>query len=376
MLRLLLFLSLSAMGCNEGEFTGGSGSKAPQNKEKKPVTAQEDEGQKASHRFAAHCIKGQENPKNFEFEVESSDDASIVTIEGSLCQELKTVEVTEPKKIVFALDTSGSMQEIDPLVGGTCSRLGAAQALVSSLKTRFPDPTLIYLSIVEFGDSAQSVTGGEYRLLDFELNFLSPQIFCKTLPQATNYEAAFDLISRTLDSSETHIYMITDGAPSIDLTGQYCLDENRLEISPVCRQRSAVAAATLRSQTPNLNILFLSDPINPQASEGYRAYLVNDIAGDPNRVKFASNASEAVAQIEDFEKPSSTSYESLQASGSLRDLDQQVDFDLTEKSDGRWEFQATFELPSNPGTYVLDIASSDGGVATDLGLTITLNVTE
>ena len=310
--------------------------------------------------FTAACQGKSETERVFSYDIEAGSNGSAITVQGSFCA-LEPKEVEGLKTILFSIDYSGSMAEVDPLTSGSCKRLEAASALLDTLDQRFSQKDLVRVSAIKFGDSASKLIE-DVSLSEFINNHLNPEIFCNYNRHNTNFEASFTMLESMIKDKDeavkkdTHIFMLTDGLPTISDSDGVCY-RHKVQLSEDCLISSATAAKNLRQVTDHLNVLFLSDPESEEQSEKNKNYLINEIAGQEDRVKFAKSASEAVAQIKDFEIPE-TNLDSLTAkarSEGFEDAPIDPSIKLTKKDDGTWHFSTTFLIPAEAGTYRLYI---------------------
>lgn len=365
-----LTIPVLILSCNKESFKGQT--------EIKPA-----EPPKVTRELNADCEAGSVHNSQYEFDVEGAKGGTTIKLKGALCA--PKIEEVETKRlhIMFAIDISGSMQEVDPLVAGSCKRFEAAKALSDDLLDRFEDPELIRVHALYFGDGATAAFSGDISLKEFSESQLTTDIFCYTPTprQSTNYDAAFQWAEATLRevNDESHFYMITDGEPTLDEKGSICFDPATGEIENLeCKASARDSATKLREITTNVNVLFLSDPIDPAESEKNRDFLSTDITGDDNRVKFASSAKEAAKEIQSFEKPQAENVygDDLIVVGGLEDGANPVDFSVNSDDNRRWTYEATFELPKKSGDYKISVMLQDqDGNPTDLTTDIIIRLT-
>lgn len=165
-----------------------------------PTPAGEDEvvvAGKGPHRFARQQLSG-----------------TSVTFSGRVCPPAQV-----PRDIVFVIDTSGSMRDNDPLVGGTCGRLNAVQQVIASATaagtSRFGvvtfssgvDATTVGLSTTEtelFTDLTRGIPANVASVL------------CAT-NGSTNYNVGLSQASTLLrmgrPDATKEVYFVSDGQP-------------------------------------------------------------------------------------------------------------------------------------------------------------------
>ncbi len=141
-----------------------------------------------------------------------------ITISGNLC----APEDLE-RDIVFIIDISGSMSSADPMVGGSCGRYDAVEAVIASL------PSSSNFGIVLFSGAAatsSALFGTQQEMLaDLAGNNSPQQVICQdTSRDGTNYEVGLASASNLLASfgradAAKEIYFISDGQPDFGANG-------------------------------------------------------------------------------------------------------------------------------------------------------------
>lgn len=147
----------------------------------------------------------------------TDDDTLSVSLRGTVCQ-----PATQPRDIVFVIDTSQSMHQNDRYSGGTCGRAEAVASVINNI--RHPEKTRI--GLVTFGSSVTETTG---RLLAYDQfvssMFYQESILCES-DGNTSYRAALAqsvaILSSSQPQSSREVYFISDGEPS---TGQSGIEE-------------------------------------------------------------------------------------------------------------------------------------------------------
>ena len=217
-----------------------------------------------------------------------------VRIAGDFCSEPLASGSLD---VIFVVDFSGSMTSPqfhnDPTVNGTCGRLEAMRSMVAEVMRRNGPNTTITLSVVGFSD------GASLRLAPSSIAEAAPLLNVTNLcgsdaPSAsTNYQAAFEVTNQLLaqlSSTSKAVYFLSDGYPSVARPGEDA------------RIAGVTAAYQMRASHPDtvVNAIFLG--IDPQAS-GSPAAMLQEITGDPQRVRIVANAYDAVEQITEISIP-------------------------------------------------------------------------
>ena len=296
---------------------------------------------------------------------------SRVKVRGQLCP-----QAYGDLSILFLLDVSGSMRNADPrrgLFGNTCGREKAVKSIVKKLRQDAGDAEGVKIGSVRFGTTAsdlQATTALDRfnrNILDF---FKSNLNYCDSKTSEagwTNYEAAFKAAQRRLSgvSGNKVIYLISDGLPTfkdIDNRG----DENDGDGS---RKAAGLAAAkALRSAHSDLtiNAVFL-DTNGAARNQGAQNYL-NQVTGDPSRVRFANDANQLAEKIVELAIPKielqrSTITGSLAVEGGGSRNVKVERFALQTTGERTWAFEtAPFNLDGSPGRtirQVLTVSAKD-----------------
>jgi hypothetical protein len=140
-----------------------------------------------------------------------------VIFSGTLCP-----PADQPRDIVLVIDSSGSMTDNDPLVGGTCGRLQAVQSVIASLPQ---GPSR--MGLVTFGSDLGATSGQLFETQDQLFAAIAPggliaDVLCAA-DGTTNYDAGLNQASALLSAGRAEaskeIYFVSDGAPNADATG-------------------------------------------------------------------------------------------------------------------------------------------------------------
>lgn len=253
---------------------------------------------------------------------ESKDLAVIAKVQGEFCPKSQRI-----LNVMFIVDWSGSMghhmrddgqesQGNDPQVNGTCGRLQAAQQVLNTIKSQAKPTDQIFISMMPFAGGA--LTRRAIKTLpvaQFESQ-MTAQTFCSYVVQnssygyhpqnpggvngsaegmvgvdvgysATNYEAAFDASTSLLRGAGGRkvVYFVSDGQPTAGGSGRQSAEE-----------ASIAAAKQFRSQVDNLtfNALLLGHDASGAES------LLQQVAGSPERVRLAQDASALSTEILQF----------------------------------------------------------------------------
>lgn len=215
---------------------------------------------------------------------------AIVRVAGEFCPQRKL----ERLNVLFIVDFSGSMAgpvegPNDPLVGNTCGRLRAAEALAAKF-SQYRD-TVLQLGMVGFSNDA-GVRMPFTDLASFKAS-LSPNNWCgaDSSLARTNYRAAFESATLALNGlqGDKVVYFISDGSPTVG--GSLGVSDGEAGLR---------AALTMRQTYPHdlvLNAVFLGYT-NGQA-QNPRGYL-ETLTGNPDAVRLVNNADELVKAVTGF----------------------------------------------------------------------------
>lgn len=225
----------------------------------------------------------------------TTTEGARVRVAGELCPEKQVGNLD----VLFVVDFSGSMDgnpfegPNDPLNGGSCGRLQAAEALLR----KFSSPTFRNASIragmVAFADSAQiRLPMGDLQAMQASL---TPANWCGAASSVarTNYRAAFEQAQNALaagSGGQTVIYFISDGSPTLGGTG-----------SETPHAAGLAAARNLRQTAGDqliLNVVYLG--YRNGSAQNPQAYL-EQVAGGPNRVRLVSGAGDLVEAVQQLD---------------------------------------------------------------------------
>ena len=215
---------------------------------------------------------------------------AVIRVSGEFCPSRTFSQLS----VLFVVDFSGSMTgplegPNDPIIGGSCGRLRAAQALAKQF-SEFRDVDLSF-GVVGFSNNAR-LRLGFTSLTNLQAS-LTTNNWCgsDSSTARTNYRAAFETANEALNNRNVAkvIYFISDGSPTVG--GNDGLSDAQAGLS---------AAQTLRTNYGRdlvLNAVFLGyrngDAQNPQ---GY----LEKITGNPASVRLVSSADELVAAVTSF----------------------------------------------------------------------------
>ena len=291
-----------------------------------------------------------------------------VSIEGQICLSGEITSVDGEANIVFIVDKSNSMANADP----NCERKKAIQTVISAT-TGGESNSNIKGAIVIFGQYAKS--SGWKNLT----SVLSSTNVCGTGGSGgkilqpdnggTNYEAAFNEAKSLLKgkSGTNIIYFITDGAPSVTSSSSY--DGGNDWSGGQSAGRTAMNNLKDAVSDLTVNAIYLVDPKlstydgAPSESETYD-YLVS-IVGNSDNVKKASDASELVDQISNFETvPAGTfaSAKDLSATVTVNGSDSSVSIaELIHESEGVYTYKLSeVSLKGTKGSVVENVFTVTG----------------
>lgn len=201
-------------------------------------------------------------------------------------------------RVMFLVDHSGSMNNNDPLVNGSCGRLDAANALVEKIKSQMAESDEVDVAAVTFGSQAKSASGF-VPIDDFTQAHINAEVFCGAIDQ-TNYQSALqvasDLVKGTADSETPVVaYLLSDGLPS--------LGKEQSQEDYISTEQAALSAAKSFRELGNvsLNAIYLQST-RPAGTTSPESYLA-ELTGGPDKVKIVSNAQDLAASVTKFELP-------------------------------------------------------------------------
>lgn len=299
LISLPLLSTALLVGCNETSFKSGN------KKEPGEATPVQKPAQK---NIRIPCENGTSKVTT---SLSGSTKTSVV-IDGEFCG-IPANTVEGKLTAFFVLDFSGSMLRNDPVDGGSCGRLKAAQAIVSKLESSIEDGVELSAGLLQFDDKALPPINPE-PLNSFK-SHLSETKFCENTGGATNYEAAFAATKDILKNIDGHkvIYFISDGLPTkagtasvTDITSILSGGLNAADVHAAGTKAAAALRAEVKDLT--LNAIYLGsggDPNDPLITSGPvspEAYL-EEITGDKKNVKLATNADALATEIVKFDTP-------------------------------------------------------------------------
>ncbi len=302
---LICLTAFGAQACNETSFKSGN--------EKKPGEQVTPVLQPTNQNIKIPCKDG---VSKLVTTVTGSAKTSLV-VDGEFCG---VPGKTETGKLTafFILDFSGSMQQNDPIVAGSCGRLKAAQAIVSKLESSLKDGVELSAGLLQFGDRALPPFNPED--LDSFKSHLTEAKFCENTRSATNYQAAFEAAKEVLAKVDGQkvIYFISDGMPTVSANSNGTVFTG--QIDTVVYEDGVKAAASLRElKDMTLNAVYLGAN---QGLDGAPASFVPEtyleqITGDKKNVKLANNADALAAEIVKFETPDVSELDTASVKGEV-----------------------------------------------------------
>jgi hypothetical protein len=377
--RLAIFLTGVAVGsfalisaCNDAGFSGDAPKKAKPPTPAKPSPA-------ADTDLVVPCIDG----KGKLVKKLSGIDDPVVSLEGEFCNSA-SLAGNEGVSILFVVDGSGSMMQSDPLKGGSCGRLKAAQAIMNQVTSASSEGVAVGLHF--FGDLSKNVV--ELTTPSVFSNSLNAETLCQTELGGTNYQSALTLAREALQNVKGRkvVYFLTDGAPTLSGTNPGNLSrlpnqgfsraQQERQLRPIY-DAGKKAAEDLRAMSEtDLFALYLSEPgsgsdlgVIVEEPESY----LKTIAGGADKFRLAESADELAAKIVEFTPTTPL----MLKTSSLKAVLNAEGFapktvkisSLTQKdSSGVWKFVSEpFTLYTSPGKAVLNtvtvqVESSEGQV--------------
>ena len=325
--------------------------------------------------------EGESLPK--EIPLTTGELGSVITIEGTFCKKSEGTQTLAPH-VTFIVDFSNSMREVDPTVGDSCKRLDAAKALSDVLEAKFPKrfDELEFL-FVRFNGTASLLSDDTISGTAFKEDYLNVDNFCGFERAATNYQVALELAKDAIERTskeekglvqERHVFMLTDGAPTIAENGVECL------VTPATPERDPncgkVPSQELRQVVDNFNVLYLVDNENPENAVIAQPYLEEEIAANPDKVKFAESSEEAAQLIKEFEEPKIIDVDNVTAKANISSPEFREEVEATVKSSGEdiWKFSFDIEIPGKEATYKLKLIPLAEGEKFGLELDLDLKV--
>lgn len=300
--------SLTLLGTNEEIDEDGKGKGTPV---KSPKSGGKGSGK-------GDAPDDDQSPKKPPIETPTEKDSRMVTtVEGRFCPQSNQART----KILFLVDFSGSMGKHDPLpdsgvaptgsdpqIDGSCGRLKAAEKILSQLETHqnvkaamipfaggiITDKIIYMEDLQSFKTKVNAKNFCQYVVEDIEkfgLDPMNPGGIQAQVRGLTNYRAAFQAARTMLNGvyGQKNIYFISDGEPT---TGG---------VSPTITssaEAGIIAGKSLRDEVDNL---ILNGLLLGQVPEGRN--VLEQVAGSPERVKFAEAANELPAIIENLPAP-------------------------------------------------------------------------
>lgn len=306
----LMALLMTGTGCNDTSFK----SETPRKEESATVRKPEKPKKQSDATFKLECKDGKGEAK-LVTELKGTE-GTTVKLEGEFCG-IPTGTSTGNLTVLFLLDFSGSMRDNDPLVAGRCGRLDASEAIVAKLEADLQDGVELKIGMLPFGSSALPIIATQ-PLASFKAAMTAATV-CRNDGRETNYEAAFVGATKALkDVQGTKVvYFVSDGLPTVSGTGLFGgIGATDAQVLDAGRK----AAAALRAIPDlTLNTIFLGNiagipggdtTFNPQT------YL-EDITGNKDHVRLATNAADLAAEIVKFDTPEAVSLDAASVNGTV-----------------------------------------------------------
>jgi uncharacterized protein YegL len=274
-----------------GDGTGKPGEvEGPGEPERQPSIT----GDANSRVLDAPCTEGSSGPQVIDVDHAGSASDSF-EVKTEWCLKGKQVGRL---RVMFLVDHSGSMNNNDPLVNGSCGRLDAANALVEKIKSQMAESDEVDVAAVTFGTQAKPAASF-VPIDDFASSHINAEVFCGALDQ-TNYQSALqvaiDLVRGSADSETPVVaYLLSDGLPS--------LGSEQSQEDYISTEQAALSAAKSFRELGNvsLNAIYLQST-RPAGTTSPESYLA-ELTGGPDKVKIVSNAQELAASVTKFELP-------------------------------------------------------------------------
>ena len=237
------------------------------------------------------CLKEEESSYNL------SVDGNSVTkfvVEGKVCP--NTDDIFEKKTVLILVDQSGSMNQNDPVLGGSCSRLDAIRALVEKIKNTEKALDNVFVGLIGFESVAKVLTPPTSVTQIMPLLNVNP--ICDATAY-TNYESAFDTASNLVRSipGSKNIYFVSDGLPKLpEISGV-----KPVRAGGVANAGLAAARDLLQISGTELFVLYLQVVARDEDDVADPVNYLNTIAGDLNKVRIVTEAKNLVDEILKFE---------------------------------------------------------------------------
>ena len=203
-----------------------------------------------------------------------------LTIKGSFCG----LQNKEPLNILFIIDHSTSMLQNDPEKNGSCGRLQAVEKTLANYKAT----DNVHIGTIAFSGgiieaSTQPLTSLELFQKSLMVTGRKQSTFCGQQGK-TNYEASFIRAHQAIDKLKGRkiIYFITDGIPSVSVTGD----------DPVAAARARMQSLQTIRDTKVLGFYLNNGPKNLAA---YNTLV--KIIGDQKNVIYAHSAEQLTKEI-------------------------------------------------------------------------------
>lgn len=284
-LRLFAACIAALAGCDKANFNSGSEKAAPP--EKLEIGCGTDN--KYTENELSLGIKGGKEAEMF--------------LEGEFCP-----QAPAELRILFTVDFSLSMynKDAEPKRGndqvknGTCGRLEAAKALVQKQIENYKGKeldTVIKVGVVQFASGlVGKVPFTDVKEFEKELTV---ENFCQGI-DATNYKLAFEESQKILkdEKGAKILYFISDGLPTVGGGGEQ-------ENAPRHREAAQKAVEELRASQKNLvfNTIFLGNVHELSEPNFDPSKFLNDLTGDPERVKLVEKAEDLAKEALELEAP-------------------------------------------------------------------------
>lgn len=251
-------------------------------------------------------------------------------IKGEICLDEPKVE-QQVLNIAFVVDLSGSMEENDPLINGSCGRYQSIVSLADKVRSQVNENVKVNIGIVGF--SSTSYTLMVMQPLKAGLTFPVNSI-CQ-MNGNTNYKAAldsaYDMLKPYNGKGKQMVYFISDGLPYL-----YGYSAQQMEASGL------ESANYLRQNITDLS--FYTVYLKGKIAVGNPLEYLTKVTGKAENVRLVANAGDLAPEIEKFELPV---LEDIKApviklsSGSYGDKPLQV-VNMKKIDDKHWSFETDY----------------------------------
>ncbi len=230
-------------------------------------------------------------------------------IRGKLCG-LPDPRAKAEATVMFIVDVSGSMVQNDPMVGGSCGRLKAAEAIVGLLDKTNTASDGVHLGVLGFADVvAHAVDPIPLSMFRAKLN---PDVFCAMRGGGTNYDAALTLALDALKGFEgpKAVYFISDGLPTrAGLIPSNSVLDGLVGAELINRIQDLGLKAAIKLRESVKQLFFYAvylDSGTPDPNGGDPMSYLAKITGSADWVRLANRAEDLANVITSFKPPQAT----------------------------------------------------------------------